>query len=70
MLTVIRRSRPLSDRPEFDYTFSAGVAESMAGDSVASLYARADKALYAAKLAGRNQLVLDHPASEPTPRQA
>jgi diguanylate cyclase (GGDEF)-like protein len=70
MLTVIRRSRPLSDRPEFGYTFSAGVSESLSGDSVASLYARADKALYAAKLAGRNQLVTDDPAGESTPRQA
>jgi diguanylate cyclase (GGDEF)-like protein len=70
MLTVIRRSRPLSDRPEFGYTFSAGVSENLPGDSVASLYTRADKALYAAKLAGRNQLVTDAPAHEPTPRQA
>lgn len=70
MLTVIRRSRPLSDRPDFAYTFSAGVAESIVGDSVASIYARADKALYAAKVAGRNQLVIGGIATEATPRQA
>lgn len=70
MLTVIRRAQPLSDRPDFAYTFSAGVAENIAGDSVASIYARADKALYAAKVAGRNQLILDGHADEATPRQA
>jgi diguanylate cyclase (GGDEF)-like protein len=70
MLTVIRRSRPLNDRPDFAYTFSAGVAESMTADCVASIYARADKALYAAKLAGRNQLILDGTPGQATPRQA
>jgi diguanylate cyclase (GGDEF)-like protein len=36
------------------YTFSAGVAEAMAGDDRSSILRRADRALYAAKGEGRN----------------
>lgn len=70
MLAMIRRSRPLEERPEFSYTFSAGIAEGVPGDSVESLLARADKALYAAKLAGRNQVMLETAASQSEPRHA
>ncbi|TAL77795.1 MAG: GGDEF domain-containing protein [Burkholderiaceae bacterium] len=41
---------------EFSYTFSAGVAQMSPGDSVQSLMARADQALYAAKARGRNTI--------------
>lgn len=58
MLAAIRSSRPLSDRPEFTYSFSAGIAESHPGDKVNDLYDRADRALYAAKMAGRNRIHL------------
>lgn len=58
MLAAIRSSRPLNDRPDFTYTFSAGIAEAHPGDCANALYDRADKALYAAKLAGRNRIKL------------
>jgi diguanylate cyclase (GGDEF)-like protein len=39
-------------------TISCGVAEMRSGDTATSLYQRADKALYLAKAAGRNRVVL------------
>ncbi len=39
-------------------TFSAGLAQALPGDDVDSLLGRADKALYQAKAAGRDQIVL------------
>jgi diguanylate cyclase (GGDEF)-like protein len=58
MLATVRLSRPLSERPDFSYTFSAGIAEARSGDSVNDLYSRADSALYKAKMAGRNRIHL------------
>ncbi|MDZ5455497.1 GGDEF domain-containing protein [Azohydromonas lata] len=37
------------------FSFSAGVAQALSGDSMDSLITRADRALYRAKLAGRNR---------------
>ncbi len=59
MLAVIRAARPLTEWADVTYTFSAGLAAGQAGDTAASLYARADKALYAAKVTGRNRIYLD-----------
>ncbi|WP_159589768.1 GGDEF domain-containing protein [Chelativorans xinjiangense] len=56
MLAIVRLSRPLADHPDFRYTFSAGIAETQIGDVAVSLYSRADKALYAAKMAGRDRI--------------
>lgn len=65
MLVVIRTSRPLRERPDFSYTFSAGIAACQPEDIAANLYVRADKALYSAKVAGRNRI---HPAETPSDR--
>ena len=37
------------------YTFSAGIAQATPGEHADTLLQRADRALYAAKFAGRNQ---------------
>lgn len=59
ILAVIRHSRPLPERPDFTYAFSAGVTAALPDDTVISLYARADRALYAAKLLGRGRIFRD-----------
>lgn len=61
MLATIRMSRPLPERPDFAYTFSAGVAAAISGESATDIYGRADKALYRAKMAGRNCILLEEP---------
>lgn len=63
MLGLVRTARPLEDRPEFGYTFSAGIGMARAGDSFTHLYGRADKALYAAKMDGRNRVRLEEDPS-------
>lgn len=54
MLDAIRATRPIAEHPALAYTFSAGVAAGLPGDSAEQLYTRADQALYGAKIAGRN----------------
>lgn len=66
MLTTVRASRPLPGMPDFAYTFSAGVAAGCPGEPSSELYARADKALYSAKLAGRNRIHLHDSSIEPS----
>ncbi|WP_018699044.1 GGDEF domain-containing protein [Amorphus coralli] len=56
MLSMIRMNRPLPERPDFAYTFSAGVAAIAPADTLTDLYGRADKALYLAKVSGRNRI--------------
>ena len=58
MLAAIRNSRPLKERADFSYTFSAGIAPVQHGDAASELFARADQALYSAKMAGRNRIHL------------
>jgi diguanylate cyclase (GGDEF)-like protein len=59
MLVAVRQSRPLLDQKSFRYSFSAGLACAAPGDDAAGLYRRADLALYAAKMRGRDQISLD-----------
>lgn len=59
MLSAVRQSRPLHDQVSFRYTFSAGIACATGGDDASELYRRADLALYAAKMRGRDQISLD-----------
>lgn len=59
MLDAVRKSRPLPEQISFRYTFSAGITCGEAGDKADDLYRRADLALYAAKMRGRDQISLD-----------
>ena len=59
MLASIRHSRPLPDQVSFRYTFSAGLAWAARGDDPSDVYRRADLALYAAKMRGRDQIGID-----------
>ncbi len=59
MLAEVRQSRPVREQVSFRYTFSAGLASAQAGDDPADLYRRADLALYAAKMRGRDQIGID-----------
>ncbi len=59
MLKLVRSSRPLKERPDFFYSFSAGVAAVRPSDTFSSIYGRADKALYSAKMAGRNRVEIE-----------
>lgn len=65
-LTVIDRQRErigkaslMLDGKNLSITASAGVAEVRPGESISSVLERADRALYAAKAAGRNQTCRD-----------
>jgi diguanylate cyclase (GGDEF)-like protein len=51
----VRQARPVPARPDCSYTFSAGIAHAQVGDSMETVFRRADLALYEAKLAGRNR---------------
>jgi diguanylate cyclase (GGDEF)-like protein len=51
----VRQARPVPARPDCSYTFSAGIAHARIGDSMETVFRRADLALYEAKLAGRNR---------------
>jgi diguanylate cyclase len=48
------RARLVEDGSSLPYTFSAGVTEALPDDDRSSILRRADRALYAAKAAGRN----------------
>lgn len=58
MLAIVRRARPLPERPDFAYSFSAGIAEIRPGDDASAIFGRADKALYGAKVGGRDRIQL------------
>lgn len=56
ILEMVRVARPIQATPDFCYTCSAGLAELRPGDTAEELYARADEALYLAKVSGRDRL--------------
>jgi diguanylate cyclase (GGDEF)-like protein len=56
ILDMVRVARPIPATPDFSYTCSAGLAELRPGDTAEQLYARADEALYLAKVSGRDRL--------------
>lgn len=59
MLDAVRISRPVADQASFRYTFSAGITAISRGEDPTDVYRRADLALYAAKMRGRNQIAID-----------
>lgn len=65
MLAIVRMAVPMPEHGSFRYTFSAGIAEWMAGETATDIYARADRALYAAKIAGRDRIEADGLRREP-----
>ena len=68
----IRRDFHVADWPDRALTISIGVAQCQDGDEEETLVSRADRALYAAKAGGRDQVVIDTslpPADEPAPQQ-
>ena len=56
------------DEVGWGITLSAGIARHRPGESLASLTARADKALYAAKAAGRDRVMVEE-GPAPTPKR-
>jgi diguanylate cyclase (GGDEF)-like protein len=56
ILAKVRKAQPIPDVPLLSYTCSGGITEILPGGSVTDLYARADRALYLAKNAGRDRL--------------
>ena len=56
ILQRVRESRPLTDRPDINYTCSAGLSLLKPDDNANSSYRRVDEAMYAAKAAGRDCL--------------
>ena len=54
LLARVRAARPLPDLPDFTCTVSAGLTFTPPGDTFSDAYGRADRALYQAKLAGRD----------------
>ncbi|HRB20701.1 MAG TPA: diguanylate cyclase [Nitrosomonas sp.] len=62
MLSRIRRNLTkkffLHDNNRLLITFSAGIAQFQSGETQESIFKRADEALYRAKNAGKNQILI------------
>lgn len=56
LLDSVRRTPCAHGGSTISYTFSAGVADWMPGESLQAYFERADRKLYAAKAAGRNRI--------------
>lgn len=50
-------------------SFTGGLVEAVSGDTVDSLFSRADRALYEGKAAGRNRIVVGPPPDQEGPRK-
>lgn len=59
LLAHVRASRPLTDRPDWSYTCSAGMTMVRDGETAEVAVNRADQAMYRAKQQGRDRLVCD-----------
>lgn len=59
LLVAVAQAKLSSQASELHVTFSAGLAHHRVGESWADTLERADRALYAAKKAGRNQCIAD-----------
>ncbi|MFM2059072.1 MAG: hypothetical protein RLY71_3457 [Pseudomonadota bacterium] len=57
LLTQVRAARPAITEHDLSYTFSAGLTRAHPGERPEEVMARADRALYEAKRAGRNRCV-------------
>jgi diguanylate cyclase (GGDEF)-like protein len=62
-----RVRRTLVPHADVRYTFSAGVAQARAGEALAIVIDRADRALYEAKRQGRNRTSASGEAAAPPP---
>jgi diguanylate cyclase (GGDEF)-like protein len=58
LLARVRASRVLAGGASVGYRVSLGMAQALAGDDMDALVARADRALYQAKAAGRDRAVM------------
>jgi diguanylate cyclase len=58
LLEQTRSAQPLARVPDFRYSFSAGLVQAQRGERNEAVIARADAALYAAKHAGRDRVVV------------
>ncbi|MCV2367999.1 sensor domain-containing diguanylate cyclase [Roseateles oligotrophus] len=58
LLARVRLSRPLANEPARGYSCSAGLAQAIWGEKAEALLKRADAALYQAKAAGRDQVLI------------
>ncbi len=65
MRALVARSRPGIDGDKVAISISIGATSAVEGDTIDTLFARADRALYAAKEAGRNRAFLQGPEDSP-----
>ncbi len=65
LLTMVERSFLQRGEERLSVTVSAGATQARPADTMESLYQRADRLLYQAKMAGRNRFASDRGADSP-----